>query len=158
MDITQTIQQEAETLINKMIENPEISVENEENVYYVTVRTDEAATIIGRHGETIRSIQKILEVILYKETQQSVQILVNVNDFRERQQEQLEEHARNAADEALESGSPTHIRGLSSYERKIVHQFITENYPQLSTFSVGEGRDRHLVVDTKDNASTQETA
>lgn len=150
MDKAQQIQTEAQQLIGKMINKFEISVQTEGEVYYVTVKTEEeASTIIGRHGETIRAIQKILEVILYKSMGESVNILVNVNDYREKQQEKLEQLANELAEKTVNSLKPIHYRGLSSYERKIVHEYVTANHPNLTTYSIGEGRDRHLVVDKK---------
>lgn len=150
MDKSQTVKTEAEALLSKMVSNYEIEVEQEEEVYHVIIKTeDDAPTVIGRHGETIRAIQKILEVILYKSLGEPVHLLVNVNDYREKQKERLEGIASQLAEKTKSTRSSSHMRGLSSYERKIVHEYITSNYPDLTTYSVGEGRDRHLVVDMK---------
>ncbi len=156
MDKRQAIQTEAETLLKKIIDRFEVAVEEDNEMFYVTIKTDEeASTVIGRHGETIRAIQKILEVILYKTLGESVSILINVNDYREKQRERLEQLATEMAERAQQTQKPTHVRGLSSYERKIVHEFVTDAYPDLTTYSVGEGRDRHLVIDQQRDDSTQ---
>ena len=96
MDNVSTIKSETEALLSKMIADYEIDVEEGENgIYHVTIKAEnEAPTVIGRHGETIRAVQKILEVILYKSLGESVSILVNVNDYREKQKERLEGIAR----------------------------------------------------------------
>ncbi|GIW64261.1 MAG: hypothetical protein KatS3mg092_0194 [Patescibacteria group bacterium] len=47
--------------------------------------------------------------------------------------------------------SPSFIRGLSSYERKLIHEFITKNFSDLTTYSIGEGKERRLVIDLKTN-------
>lgn len=152
MDKAQTIKQETEDLLKKMIGNFEVEVEEEGDMHHVIIKTEEEApTVIGRHGETIRSIQKILEVILYKTFNEPVYLLVNVNDYREKQKERLEDMATQMADRVRSSKRSTHVRGLSSYERKIMHEYITSSYSDLTTYSVGEGRDRHLVVDLKGN-------
>lgn len=158
MDKLQTIKTEAESLLNKMVAGFELQVDEdkENNIFFVTVKTnDEASTIIGRHGETIRAIQKILEVMLYKLTNEPVHILVNVNDYREKQKERLEQIASELAEKAKAAGRPSHFRGLSSYERKIVHEFITRSFTDLTTYSVGEGRDRHLVINSKEHDSSE---
>lgn len=155
MDKKQAIQTEAETLLKKIINTFELSVEEDHDMYYVTIKTDEeASTVIGRHGETIRAIQKILEVILYKSLNESVNILINVNDYREKQKERLHQMAAEMADKTINSSKPTHVRGLSSYERKIMHEYITAEYPELTTYSIGEGRERHLVIDHKKDGET----
>ncbi len=153
MDKVKLIQTETEELLSKIIDKPEVEVTEDDGIYHVTIKSEEEAPIIiGRHGETIKAIQKILEVVLYKKLGESVEILVNVNDYREKQKERLEELADRFAQKAKELRSASYIRGLSSYERKLVHEYVTQNYPDLTSYSTGEGRDRRLVIDLKENA------
>ncbi len=151
MDKAQTIKTETESLLGKMIEKFEVEVMEDAGVFQVVIKTDEeVSTVIGRHGETIRAIQKILEVILYKQVGEAVDILVNVNDYREKQKERLEALASEYAGQAQSSSEPVEIKNLSSYERKMIHEYVTQNFPELTTYSVGEGRDRRLVIKTKE--------
>lgn len=150
MDTVQIVKNQAEELLKKMVEKFDLEVIQEDTIHHINVKTeDEAPAVIGRHGETIRAIQKILEVILYKQTGQNVDILVNVNDYREKQKERLQHIASEASEKAQSTQTPSYLRGFSSYERKIMHEYVTTNFPELSTYSVGEGRDRRLVIDKK---------
>lgn len=152
MDKLNTIKTETEALLSKMVSKFTVEVEEEDSVFHVIIKTDEeVSTVIGRHGETIRAVQKILEVILYKQFGEAVEILVNVNDFREKQKERLEILASEYAEKTQSSHGPSFIRNLSSYERKLIHEYVTKNYPELTTYSIGEGRDRRLVIDMKSN-------
>ncbi len=152
MDKLNTIKTETEALLSKMVSSYTVEVEEDNGVFQVIIKTDEeVSTVIGRHGETIRAIQKILEVILYKQFNEAVEILVNVNDFREKQKERLEILASEYAEKTQSSHSPSFIRNLSSYERKLIHEYVTKNFSELTTYSIGEGRDRRLVVDMKEN-------
>ncbi|MDO9027479.1 MAG: R3H domain-containing nucleic acid-binding protein [Candidatus Roizmanbacteria bacterium] len=150
MDKIATIKTETEELLSKMINKFEVEVADDGGIFQVIIKTnEEVSTVIGRHGETIRAIQKILEVILYKKFNERVEILVNVNDFREKQKEKLETMAREYAEQTKSTGTAGYIRSLSSYERKLIHEYITTNYPELTTSSVGEGRERQLVIEVK---------
>ena len=150
MDKIKLIKEETEELLKKMIDKFEVEVSQEEENYQVIIKAEEEApTVIGRHGETIRAIQKILEVIFYKKFGEAVKLLVNVNDYREKQKEKLELMASQLADKVQTTKNSTFIENLSSYERKVIHEYITQNYPQLNSYSVGEGRDRRLMVDLK---------
>lgn len=152
MDKQNAIKKATEDLLSKMINAFEVEVQEEEAIYQILIKADEEApTVIGRHGETIRAIQKILEVMFYKQFGEPVNILVNVNDYREKQKERLEGLAAQYAERAKATKEPAYIRGLSSYERKMIHEYITNNYPDLTTYSVGEGKDRQLVVNVKNN-------
>lgn len=152
MDKVQTIQKEVEELLGKMIGEFTVDTHEENGMFQVIIKTqNEAPTVIGRHGETIRAVQKILEVILYKKFNEPVSLLVNVNDYREKQKERLDALASETAAKTVDSKEPQYIRGLSSFERRIVHEYVTANYPGLVTYSVGDGRDRRLVIDLKGN-------
>ncbi len=152
MDKVKLIKSEAEELLKKIIDKYEVEVSEDEEVYHVTIKTeDEAPVVIGRHGETIKAIQKILEVVLYKKLGESAEILVNVNDYREKQKERLEQLAERFVQKTKEIKSASYMRGLSSYERKLVHEYVVQNYPELTSYSTGEGKDRRLVVDLKEN-------
>ncbi|MFW5703628.1 MAG: protein jag [Patescibacteria group bacterium] len=150
MDISSNIKTFADYIVSKILENYEIEVEKIDDIYHVIIKTeDEASTIIGRHGETIRSFQKILEVMLYKDIGESVKILVDVNDYRAKQRERLEYIGEQHAKKVSETSAPAYLRGFSSYERKIIHEYITSSYPELTTYSLGDGKDRRLVVTLK---------
>lgn len=153
MDKVELIKTEAEELLKKIIDKPELEVSEDSGVYHIVIKTEEdAPVVIGRHGETIKAIQKILEVVLYKKLGESVEILVNVNDYREKQKERLEQLADNFAQKTKDLKNSSYIKGLSSYERKLIHEYIVQNYPELTSYSIDEGKDRRLVIDLKENA------
>ena len=159
MNTQETIKQEATELLSKIVDTFEIEVTEDHGLYHVLIKADEEApVVIGRHGETIKAIQKLLEIIAYKKTGSSVELMVNVNDYREKQQERLHEIAQRAAAKVMDFKSPSYIRGLSSYERKIVHEYVTNNYPELSSESIGEGRDRRLVISVKGEHAAEQVA
>ena len=152
MDKTAIIKQHTQELVDKMVDSAEVEVISEEEVFHVKIKVaEEAPTVIGRHGETIRALQKILEVIVFKQTGDKVDLLINVNDYREKQTSRLQYIAAEAAKKVEERQSATYLRGFSSYERRLMHEYVARNYPELTSYSVGEGRDRRLVVDTKAN-------
>ncbi len=144
------IKKQTQELVDKMVEKAVIEVTAEEDMYHVSIQVgEEAPTVIGRHGDTLRALQKILEVIIFKETGEKANLLINVNDYREKQVERLHYIADSAAQKVQERQSATYLRGFSSYERRIMHEHIAKTYPELSSYSMGEGRDRRLVVDQK---------
>ncbi len=156
MDKAQVIKTETEELLKKMIDEFEIDVSQEEEVFQIIIKTDkDAPSVIGRHGETIRAIQKIIEVILYKKFSEPTNILVNVNDFREKQTERLKALTSDMADRVMSTKEEAYLKGLSSYERKIIHEYVTSNYSDLTTYSTGDGRDRKLVISLKKDEEQQ---
>ena len=150
------IEKEAKELVAKLISDFKLQVVEDEGVFRVEVETEtEPATLIGRHGETIRAVQKILEVILYKKLGESTNILVNVNDFREKQQERLQERVQELASEVRSESRPVYLKNLNAYERKLIHQYVTDNYPDLITESIGIGRNRQLIIRFKEETEEE---
>jgi len=153
-----TIKQATMDIVSKMINDPEIEVVEEDGAFHITIKTeDEAPTVIGRHGETIRALQKILEVMMFKQLEEKVALLINVNDYREKQRERLEYIASEAAKKVQERQSAMYLRGFSSYERRIMHEYIANEYTDLKSYSIGEGRDRRLVVDLASDGESEES-
>lgn len=157
MDKVNIVRTETEELLKKLVTVYTLDIMEDEGAFQIVIKTEEAPTLIGRHGDTVRAFQKILEVVLFQKLQEPVRLLINVNDYREKQTERLNDMAREYAQKTLESKMAGYISHLSSYERRIIHQFITSEYPQLASYSVGEGRDRQLVIDLKENVPTQES-
>ncbi|KKQ37991.1 MAG: Single-stranded nucleic acid binding R3H [Candidatus Roizmanbacteria bacterium GW2011_GWA2_37_7] len=150
MDKIETIKQFTQELLDKMVDKAEVEVVDEDGIFHVNIKTDEdAPTVIGRHGETIRAIQKIIEVMLFKAIQERVNVLINVNDYREKQIERLQYIADQAVEKVKERNTATYLRGFSSYERRVMHEHVGKQYPELTSYSIGEGRDRRLVLDLK---------
>jgi len=148
MDKAEIIKKNTQELLDKMVENAVVDVSDEDGMVHVNIKTEEdAPTVIGRHGETIRALQKILEVIVFKETGEKADLLINVNDYREKQIERLEYIADQAADKVKDRQSATYLRGFSSYERRVMHEHVAKSHPDLTSYSIGEGRDRRLVID-----------
>ncbi len=157
MDKVNVVRTETEELLKKLVTVYTLDIMEDEGAFQIVIKTEDAPTLIGRHGDTVRAFQKILEVVLFQKLQEPVRLLINVNDYREKQTERLNDMAREYAQKTLESKMAGYISHLSSYERRIIHQFITSEYPQLASYSVGEGRDRQLVIDLKDNVPNQKS-
>ena len=60
MEKQETVKTEAEGLLSKLISEYTLEVTESNGAFQIVIKTEEAPTIIGRHGETIHAIQKIL--------------------------------------------------------------------------------------------------
>ncbi len=73
--------------------------------------------------------------------------LVDILDYRERRRRNIEEQAKKAAVAVLNGDSEkVHLNPMSPFERRIVHQFLQSDFPDLVSESLGEGDDRHIVI------------
>ncbi len=116
----------------------------------ITVPTEDSGLLIGYHGDTLASIQRIARVIFQEELGEK-KLVVNVNNYREQRAEKVVQMAQNAAERVLETGRPYTLSHLPSHERFLVHSTLSENpdYASLESFSEGEEPYRVLVIRPK---------
>ena len=82
----------------------------------------------------------------FKTFQEAVNILVDVNDYRQRQKERLYAICDNVVKRVNEEKNVVTLRSFNAYERKIIHEYIGKKYPVIETHSEGEGSERKLLV------------
>lgn len=107
--------------------------------------SDEMGLLIGRHGETLASIETALGMMIRQSVGEWVRIIVNVGDWRERQEDHLKEIAEQARDRAIQTGEPQSIYNLTPAQRRIIHLTLSES-KDVETESQGEGLERYLIV------------
>ena len=119
-------------------------------VFDITGATDDAADelglLIGRRGETLGSLQYLLNVMVGSaHGEQELVFGVDIEGYRRRREESLVEMARRVADEVRETGDVITLEPMPAAERRIVHLALGEE-PGVVTESVGRGDDRQVEV------------
>lgn len=123
--------------------------ETEEGTYEVNLETpDETGLLIGFRGENINSIQTVLGIMVKGNTGEWVRIIVNVGDYRQKQEQKLEELANQSADRAIETKEPQPIYNLTAGQRRTIHMFLSKR-EDVITESEGVEPERYLVVKSK---------
>ncbi len=104
--------------------------------------------LIGRNGDTLRSLQFLVRSTLIQKNAELTRVNLDIADYKQRHNDRIAEQAEKWAEEVLESGETMHLRPMNPAERRVVHKVLGD-YSQLSTESEGEGRDRHIVLSKK---------
>jgi len=112
---------------------------------YVDVRGDDLGALIGRHAETLTSFQHVASLMIGKEAQQWVQLVVDVEGYRSRREKQLQQIAKRAAEQVIKTGKKTSLEPMPASERRIIH-IALRGHPAVTTESVGEEPHRKIVV------------
>jgi spoIIIJ-associated protein len=101
--------------------------------------------LIGRRGDTLRSLQFLLNLLVSRRVQKWPQVVVDVGNYRQRRQESLEGLARRMAERVRQTGRPIMLEPMAAYERRIVHLALRED-KSIYTESSGEGENRKIVI------------
>jgi len=148
MEIEKLLQEKTEELIKHLSISGTVSTghDDEENVYEVQITADrDAGLLIGGHGSALAAIQSFLAMYLRVETGDWVQVSVDVDGWRRKQEDQLVELARQAASRARQTGEPQNLYNLTPGERRVVHMALIDE-KGVKTESKGEDRERYLVI------------
>jgi spoIIIJ-associated protein len=112
---------------------------------HVDIRGNDLSVLIGRRSETLAAFQYIASLIVGKETQQFVQLTVDVEGYRDRREKQLIQMAKRMADQVSKSGRRQTLEPMPSGERRIIH-IALRDHPDVKTESTGEEPYRKVVI------------
>lgn len=115
----------------------------------VDVRGDDLSVLIGRRSETLNAFQYIASLIIGRETEQFVQLVVDVEGYRDRREKQLIQMAKRVADQVAKNGRKQTLEPMPAAERRIIHLALRD-HPAVTTESTGEEPYRKVVVYPKE--------
>ena len=111
----------------------------------ITMISDNNPILIGRNGQTLKALECILMQVVNKETNKHIRVMLDVEGYKEKQIKRLERLAINLAKDCVRTKSDIHIDSMNAYERRIVHNKLTD-FKGVKTESIGEEPNRHLVI------------
>jgi len=134
--------------IAKQMKIDDLEIETIHEGKYVTLRLEskKAALLIGKRGQTLNALQQLSQLVVNKFSNQFLMVQLDVENYRERRKESLEQLADRMADKAIRSGKKVEFEPMPSYERKVIHHALSRRL-DIETFSVGTDPNRYLVIE-----------
>jgi len=126
----------------------------EDNTYRVNIESEEPSLLIGHHGENIHALQSLLRIIIWKKQQGDYNLVIDVDDYRKRQEDNVIKMAERKVDMVRKTQRSQALPPMSPYFRRVVHIHLAKKCADVVTESVGEGDHRHLTIKLKDGSST----
>ena len=128
----------------------EESERDDRQTVHVDVRGDDLSILIGRRSETLNAFQYIASLMVGKQMQQWVHLIVDVEGFRSRREKQLRQMARRLAEQVIKSGRRQVLEPMPASERRLIHLELRE-HPAVMTESTGEDPYRKVTIIPKDS-------
>lgn len=100
--------------------------------------------LIGQRGDTMRALQYTVSTALKNQNFSHTRVNVDIADYKKSRAERLLGQAEEWFKQVQKSGQPKELAPMNAAERRVVHKAAGEH--GLETESVGEGRDRHIVL------------
>jgi spoIIIJ-associated protein len=141
---------EARALVARIVDtlhvDAEVAAREDADAIVVTCSGPDVGLLIGRHGQTIDSIQYLLNVIAYRAYgEEKKDVVVDAAGYRARRQATLETLALRVADRVRESGEREELEPMTAVERKVVHLRL-KDVAGVGTTSEGMEPNRYVVV------------
>ena len=125
----------------------EITVNNDTPTYRLYSTND--ALLIGKDGKNLKALTTVVNAILTKEINSNYRFLIDVSDYKEKNDRRIERLAKKLAREVRETKVEVKMDSMNSYQRRLVHNILNNN-KYVYTESVGEEPNRCVVIKPRD--------
>lgn len=152
MDIESVLKETLEDLLIKLetpfdTVNIEKEKQNDFDLYRINIETEDPSMLIGFHGETIHALQHLLKVLAWEKTKKDYNILVDVDNYRQRQEENVINLAKRKVDLARKTRKTQVLPPMSPYFRRVIHLFLnSDDFKDITTESIGESDHRQVTI------------
>lgn len=117
----------------------------EEGRYKVILEGEKLGQLIGRRGETLDAIQQLTSYSVNRGQTKRVRIHLDAEGYRAKREESLTRLARKVAGKVVKYRKNVTLEAMNAYERHVIHTAL-QDYPDVTTYSVGTEPNRHTVV------------
>lgn len=125
----------------------------EEKKMTIELKGEGLGLLIGRRGETLDALQYLTNIFLNKGSDDYIKVTLDAENYRERREDALVNLAKRTASKATKYKKNMIIEPKNPYERRIIHEAL-QDYPEVTTYSIGEEPNRKVVVAYKGMAGT----
>ena len=136
------------SMLDRMGFIAELELVDEDPLAYNVVGDDDFSKLIGRHGSTLRSFGYLINLMAGRQLGQPCRVLIDINSYRARRADHLQELAETLADEVTETQEPVTLESMPANERRLIHMALADD-EGVRTYSIGEGDERRVVISPK---------
>ncbi len=150
-DLLQVTEQTVADLLNRMKIQARLEVrygqadEDGQRPVLVDIHGDDLGVLIGRRAEILNALQYIVNLMVSKQMESWVQVVIDVEGYRMRRDRQLRQMARRLAEQAVRTGRRQVLEPMAASERRIIHLELRD-HPQVLTQSIGEEPARKVTI------------
>lgn len=148
-DVVEFIKQSLQEITSSM--GLEVTFESKIREQQITVKmySNNNKILIGHNGNTLAALTTIMKQIIMNKTGKYPYLILDVENYKEKQVKYLERLAKNIAREVANTKEEVELENMNSYERRIIHNILTDN-KYVYTESIGEEPNRHVVIKPKE--------
>lgn len=119
-----------------------------EDVVYVEMDGKDSGTVIGKRGQTLDAIQYLTSLVINKDSEKYIKVVVDAENYRAKRQKTLEQLANRLAAKVVKTKKYVRLEPMNPYERKVIHATLQQN-SNITTRSEGEEPYRRVIIELK---------
>ncbi len=147
-DPLQMLEEFVQGVCERMGAQVQVTVTADDEVVSVNLAGQSLGLVIGKHGQTLDSLQYLANVVYNRNAEMRQRVVVDAGGYRERREETLLRLANRLAEKAKRTGRRIMLEPMSAHERRIIHTALQNDY-QIVTYSEGEEPYRKVVISLK---------
>ena len=144
-DINNSIKEFLKEIIENMGLEVSFEVVTKDERTTIKMYSNNNPIIIGKSGHTLKALETLAKQKIQNDTGIFYKINLDVSNYKEKIQKSIERLAKNTAREVAKTKIPVALDNMTSYERRIVHNVLTD-FKGVKTESEGEEPNRHVVI------------
>lgn len=144
-DINDAIKEFLKEIIENMGLEVSFEISTKDERTTIKMYSNNNPIIIGKNGHMLKALENIAKQKVQNDTGIFYKINLDVSNYKERIQKNIERLAKVTAKEVAKTKIPVALDNMTSYERRIVHNILT-NFKGIKTESEGEEPNRHVVI------------
>lgn len=144
-DINDAIKEFLKEIIENMGLEVSFEVVTKDERTTIKMYSNNNPIIIGKNGHTLKSLENLAKQKIQNDTGIFYKINLDVSNYKEKIAKSIERLAKNTAREVAKTKIPVALDNMTSYERRLVHNILTD-FKGVKTESEGEEPNRHVVI------------
>ena len=125
-----------------------IASRQSDNIIFIDIEGKDSGTIIGKRGQTLDSLQYLVNLVVNKNTDKYMKVVVNAENYREKRESTLEQLAIRLAGKVSKTRRSVRLEPMNPYERKVIHTTLQDDV-RVNTKSEGEEPYRRVVIEPR---------
>jgi spoIIIJ-associated protein len=149
-EIKNFIKEKLVNILREMGYQAEVEIQVKQDIPTYRIYSNNDSLLIGKGGKNLEALQIVLRQIVNTETGINYKFFLDVSDYKEKNEHHLEVLAKRLAREVATTKIEVKMDSMNSYERRIVHNVLTNN-KKVYTESVGEEPNRCVVIKPRED-------
>lgn len=129
-----------------------VDIRQEGDLFRTEILGGDSGRVIGREGKTLQSLEFIANVAMAKQFGSAYRVILDAAGYRRRNEDRIKRMAMDAALQVEVSGQEVELPPMKPSERRMIHVLLKQ-HEKVTTTSVGEGEDRHVIVMPRDQGA-----